>query len=335
LDRRNERVVSTGEKMRIVALEEHFLVPPLVHAHFDASSNPGYSPESDIVLGDLDVGRLSAMDEHGITQQVISASMPGADLLDGDAGIRFAQETNNRLGEAVRRHPGRFGGFAHLPMREPNAAADELERAVSDLGFRGAMVNGLTDGRFLDDERFTPVLARAVALDVPIYIHPNLPPKAVYDCYYQGLPGRTGPLLASGIFGWHSETAIHVFRLVLAGTFEKFPGLTVIVGHMGEMLPFMLGRADDVLMSRGANPISQTIVENVYITTSGVFHISPFLNALTAFGADRIMFSVDYPYSANAPARKFFDALPLSPADRIKIAHGNADRLLKLDVSTR
>ncbi|AIO34881.1 amidohydrolase family protein [Burkholderia cenocepacia] len=321
--------------MRIVALEEHFLVPPLVHAHFDASSNPGYSPESDIVLGDLDVGRLSAMDEYGITQQVISASMPGADLLDGETGIRFAQATNNRLGEAVRRHPSRIGGFAHLPMREPVAAADELERAVRDLGFRGAMVNGLTDGRFLDDERFAPVLVKAVELDVPIYIHPNLPPKAVYDSYYQGLPDRTGPLLASGIFGWHSETAIHVFRLALAGTFDKFPGLTVIVGHMGEMLPFMLGRADDVLMSRGAKPISQKIVENVYITTSGVFHISPFLSALTAFGVDRIMFSVDYPYSGHAPARKFLDALPLSPIDRCKIAHGNADRLLKLDVPAR
>jgi predicted TIM-barrel fold metal-dependent hydrolase len=321
--------------MRIVALEEHFLVPSLVHAHFDASSNPGYSPESDAVLGDLDVGRLSAMDEYGISQQVISASMPGADLLDGSAGILFAQLTNNRLGEAVRRYPGRFGGFAHLPMREPEAAADELERTVLDLGFRGAMVNGLTDGRFLDDERFAPVLAKAVALDVPIYIHPNLPPKAVYDCYYQGLPGRAGPLLASGIFGWHSETAIHVFRLALAGTFERFPGLNVVVGHMGEMLPFMLGRADDVLISRGLNPISETIVEKVYITTSGIFHISPFLNALTAFGADRILFSVDYPYSTHAPARRFFDALPLSPADRIKIAHGNADRLLKLNVTTQ
>jgi predicted TIM-barrel fold metal-dependent hydrolase len=316
--------------MRIVALEEHFLVPSLVHAHFDPGSNPGYSPQTDALLGDLDAGRLSAMDEYGITQQVISASMPGADLVDGDAGIRFARETNDRLGEAVRRHPDRFGGFAHLPLREPEAAADELERAVRDLGFRGAMVNGLTDGRFLDDDRFAPVLARAVALDVPVYIHPNLPPKAVYDAYYQGLPGMAGPLLASGVFGWHSETAIHVFRMALAGTFEKFPGLTIIVGHMGEMLPFMLGRADDVLRSKGLDPIGPTIVDRVYITTAGIFHISPFLNALTAFGADRIMFSVDYPYSANAPARKFLDALPLSPADRIKIAHGNADRLLKL-----
>ncbi|HEX7913504.1 MAG TPA: amidohydrolase family protein, partial [Paraburkholderia sp.] len=137
------------------------------------------------------------------------------------------------------------------------------------------------------------------------------------------------------IRSWHSETAIHVLRLALAGTFEKFPGLTVIVGHMGEMLPFMLGRADDVLLSRGAKPVSQTIVDNVYITTSGVFHVSPFLNALTAFGADRIMFSVDYPYSAHAPARRFLDSLPLSPADRVKIAHGNADRILKLGVSTK
>src|SRR5260370_8607431 len=143
-------------------------------------------------------------------------------------------------------------------MREPNAAADELERAVSDLGFRGAMVNGLTDVRFLDDERFTPVLARAVALDVPIYIHPNLPPKAVYDCYYDGLPGRAGPLLASGIFGWNSETAIHVLRLALAGTFDKFPGLTVIVGHMGAMLPLLLACAAAVLVRPRANPILQT-----------------------------------------------------------------------------
>ncbi|WP_158660447.1 amidohydrolase family protein [Paraburkholderia terrae] len=156
----------------------------------------------------------------------------------------------------------------------------------------------------------------------------------MYESYYQGLPGRAGALLASGIFGWHSETAIHVLRVVLAGVFDELPGLTVIVGYMGEMLPFMLGRMDDVLMSRGLDPISETIVDKGYITTSGIFHISPFLNALTVFGADRILFSVDHPHSANAPARKFLDALPLSPADKVKIAHGNADRILKLNVQT-
>jgi predicted TIM-barrel fold metal-dependent hydrolase len=319
--------------MRVVALEEHFLVPSLVHGNFDARSNPGYTPESDAVLADIGASRLRDMDEHGITYQIVSASMPGADLLDGRAGISFAAATNDRLAEAVKGQPNRFGGFAHLPMRTPEAAADELERAVRDLGFRGAMINGLTEHQFLDHPRFAPILARAEALDVPVYIHPNLAPKPVYEIYYDGLPGRAGPLLASGLFGWHAETAIHVFRLVLSGTLEKFPRLTLIVGHMGEMLPFMLGRADDVLMSRGgfAEPISNTIVDRVYITTSGVFHLSPFLNALTTFGADRIMFSVDYPYSSNGKARAFLDSLPVSPADKTKIAHANADRLLNLD----
>lgn len=318
--------------MRIVALEEHFLVPSLVEEKFDPATNPGFTAERRTKLGDIGVGRLKDMDAHGITQQVISATLPGADLLNGEEGIHFAKATNDRLAEAVRQQPTRFGGFAHLPMREPEAAADELERTVRDLGFSGAMVNGLTDNRFLDDPRFDPILKRAARLEVPIYIHPNIPPQAVYDIYYSGLPGLAGPLLGSGVFGWHSETAIHVLRLALSGTFERHPKLTIIVGHMGEMLPFILGRADDVLMERAGftAPISKVITERVYITTAGVFTVSPFLNALTTFGADRIMFSVDYPYHRNAQGQFLLDALPVSHADREKIAHGNADRVLKL-----
>ncbi|MDB6162089.1 MAG: amidohydrolase family protein [Gammaproteobacteria bacterium] len=318
--------------MRVVALEEHFLVPSLVEAKFDPSTNPGFTAERRNTLGDLGETRLKDMDAHGITQQVISATLPGADLLDGTEGIEFAQATNDRLAQAVREHPTRFGGFAHLPMREPQAAAEELERAIRELGFSGAMVNGLTEHRFLDDPRFDPILKTAARLEVPIYIHPNIPPKPVYDIYYAGLPGLAGPLLGSGVFGWHSETAIHVFRLALSGTFERHPKLTIIVGHMGEMLPFILGRADDVLMERAGftTPISKVITDRVYITTAGVFTVSPFLNALTTFGADRIMFSVDYPYHRNAQGRFLLDALPLSHADREKIAHGNADRVLKL-----
>jgi predicted TIM-barrel fold metal-dependent hydrolase len=319
--------------MRIVTLEEHFLVPALVAAHFDPSTNPGFTSTTAARLADIDAGRLKDMDENGISQQVISTSLPGADLLDGAAGIHFARETNDELAKAVRCHPNRFGGFAHLPMREPEAAADELERAIRDLNFSGAMINGLTEDRFLDDLRFEPVLARAAALDVPIYIHPNIPPRSVYDVYYAGLPPLSSALLASGVFGWHSECAIHIFRLALAGTFERHPNLTVIVGHMGELLPFMLARADDVLMRRAGftKPISEIIVKHVYITTAGVFTIPPFLTALTTFGADRIMFSVDYPYHDNIQGRFLMDALPVSPIDRIKIAHGNADRILKLD----
>ncbi|AIO34834.1 amidohydrolase family protein [Burkholderia cenocepacia] len=318
--------------MRIVALEEHFIVPSLLEAYFDLRTNPGLTPVRKEKLTDLGNGRIKDMDDHGITYQVISASMPGADLLDGKEGIQLAAQTNNTLAAALRRHPDRFGGFAHLPMREPSAAADELERTVLNLGFCGAMVNGLTDNRFLDDPQFDPVLERAAALDVPIYIHPNLPPKAVYDIYYDRLPGPAGALLASGAFGWHSETAIHVLRLVLTGAFEKHPKLTVIVGHMGEMLPFMLGRADDILIGHGGlrRPISETIVERVYITTSGMFTTPPLLTALATFGADRIMFSVDYPFSQNSQGKAFFETMPVSPADRAKIAHGNADRVLKL-----
>lgn len=318
--------------MRIVALEEHFMVPSLVNAHFDQSSNPGLNSTTRDRLADLETGRLRDMDAHGISQQIISATLPGADLLDGDAGIRFARDTNDALARAVRRHPHRFGGFAHLPMRAPEAAADELERAVRDLGFTGAMVNGLTQDRFLDDQRFDPILQRAAALDVPIYLHPNIPPKAVYETYYAGLPALSSGLLASGVFGWHSECAIHVLRLALAGTFERHPNLTLIVGHMGELLPFVLARADNVLMRHAGftQPVSETIIRQVYITTAGVFTIPPFLNALMTFGVDRIMFSVDYPYSDNAQGQSFMESLPLSPADRMKVAHGNADRVLKL-----
>jgi len=322
--------------MRIVALEEHFLVPELVEEKFDPFTNPGFTVERRNTLADLGGNRLKDMDASGITQQVISATMPGADLLDGAEGIRFAKATNDRLARAVREHPTRFGGFAHLPMREPHAAAEELERAIRELGFSGAMVNGLTEHRFLDDLRFDPILQTAARLEVPIYIHPNIPPKPVYDIYYAGLPGLTGPLLGSGVFGWHSETAIHVFRLALSGTFERHPKLTIIVGHMGEMLPFMLGRADHVLeLNAGFTaPISKVITDHVYITTAGIFTVSPFLNALTTFGADRIMFSVDYPYDHNAQGRSFLDALPVSHADREKIAHRNADRVLKLKPAT-
>lgn len=318
---------------RIVTLEEHFMATPLVDAIPKLSDiTRGWKPGWKGKLGDLGDGRLRDMDENGITVQVISATVPGADLLDGQEGIDFAKGTNDRLAAQVRQHPDRFAGFAHLPMRSPEAAADELERAVTRLGFRGAMINGLTEDRFLDDARFAPVLARAAALDVPIYIHPNVPPKAVFDAYYSGLPLAEEMLLSRPAFGWHAEVAIHVFRLALSNTFDKYPGLKIIVGHMGEMLPFMLDRMDHAatdlaFLDKG---ISDILLDHVYITTAGVFSTSAFLCALTKFGVDRIMFSIDYPYSGAPLGKSWLDSVPLSPADKLKIMHGNADRLLKL-----
>lgn len=321
--------------MRIVALEEHFIVNELIEDRGPAFSEAmrWLTPVLRGRLADLDAVRLREMDEAGITVQVMSASMPGADLIDGDEGVVFARRVNDALATAVRRRPNRFAGFAHLPMRTPGVAADELERAVVDLGFRGAMINGTTNGRFLDHPDFFVLLERAAALGVPLYLHPNMPPAQVWDAYYSGLPGISGTLLATGAFGWHSETAIHVLRLLLSGTLDRHPALTLIVGHMGEMLPFMLDRADDVFAHHSdfAGSIGNTLRNRLYVTTSGFFTMPPFLAALATFGADRILFSVDYPFNSNATGKSFLDALPVNRADLDKIAHANADRLLKLD----
>jgi uncharacterized protein len=274
------------------------------------------------------------MDAGGITTQVLSVAGPGADLVPGQPGIDLARAYNDALAEACARHPTRYRGFAHLPMLTPDAAADELERAVEDLGFHGALVNGATDGRFLDDPAFEPFLARVEKLDLPIYLHPGIPTEPVRNAYYDNLPGNLSFVLALSAWGWHADTAIHTLRLALSGALDRHPGLKIVIGHMGEALPFMLDRIDETTAATAKTllrrSVRQTILDQVWITTSGFFTMVPFMAALMSFGVDRIMFSVDYPFASNARARAFLDALPVSPADRAKIAHGNADRLLCL-----
>ena len=197
------------------------------------------------------------------------------------------------------------------------------------------MVHGTTEGRFLDHPSYDALLAAAVELDVPIYIHPHLAPAAVREAYYSGLEQGAGRVLEAAGWGWHSETAIHLLRLVLAGTLDKHPKLKIIIGHMGEMLPVMLARADKVFaldIGHLQRPISQTVLDQVWITTSGIFTEPPFLAALQTFGIDRIMFSVDYPYAPNMAGRRFLNSISLAPADMAKLCHGNADALLKLKV---
>ncbi len=329
--------------MRIVALEEHYTVPRIVAGISpDAVARRGF-PGPDFVWGqttkrnelaDLGDARLADMDASGITVQVLSVAGPGADLVPGQPGIDLARAYNDALAEACARHPSRYRGFAHLPMLAPEAAADELERTVTQLGFRGVLVNGATDGRFLDDRAFEPILARAEALGLPIYIHPGIPVPAVRSAYYDGLPGNFSFTMALSAWGWHAEVAIHTLRLVLSGALDRHPGLNIVIGHMGEALPFMLDRIDETTAAQAKTSlrrsVRQTILDQVWITTSGFFTMVPFMAALMSFGVDRIMFSVDYPFASNARARAFLDALPVSPADRAKIAHGNADRLLRL-----
>jgi predicted TIM-barrel fold metal-dependent hydrolase len=330
--------------MRIVALEEHFSVPSLSRRIAqDVIFRRGFRPRKITpgapnpmeLLPEIAEGRLKSMDDAGISVQVLSNAGPGPDLLPGADGIALAHEINDHLAAAVARHPDRFAGFACLPLQSPDACPAELERAVKQLGFVGTMVNGTTEGRFLDHPSYDGLLAAAVALDVPIYIHPHIPPEAVRQAYFSELPEGAARVLETAGWGWHSETAVHVLRMVVAGTFDRHPKLRIIIGHMGEMLPMMMARADQVFqhdIGHLERPITRTILDQVWLTTSGIFDQPPFLAALQTFGIDRIMFSVDYPFAPNKKGRAFLDNVALAPVDKAKLAHGTADALLKLKV---
>jgi predicted TIM-barrel fold metal-dependent hydrolase len=328
--------------MRVVALEEHFTAP-----HITGRIDPavikarGFIPRKAPkdragpmeLLPDLGERRLKLMDEAGISLQILSLAGPGPDLVPGADGIAMAREVNDFLAETCAKHPTRYMGFAALPLQSPEACADELVRCVKELGFPGALINGTTDGRFLDHPSYDSLLAAAIELDVPVYIHPHIPPAAVREAYYSGLEPGASRVLSTAGWGWHSEVAIHLLRLVLAGTLDKHRKLKIIIGHMGEMLPVMLDRIDKVSaldIEHLARPITQAIHDQVWITTSGIFTQPPFLAALQTFGIDKIMFSVDYPFAPNAAGRRFLDTASLSPDDMAKLCHRNADALLKL-----
>ncbi|HEV2687260.1 MAG TPA: amidohydrolase family protein [Bryobacteraceae bacterium] len=320
--------------MHTIALEEHYatqalLDAPTVSRQFDIGSFPQMKAN----LFDLDAGRIAAMDAAAIDLQVLSLSAPGVEQLDAADAIAITRDANDQLGAAVLRHPARFAGFAALPSPEPEAAADELERTVQVYGFKGGQVSGHIRGRYLDDHFFWPILERAEALQVPLYLHPSPPPRAVIESIYSGFTPQITALLASGAFGWHVDTALHVLRLIISGAFDRYPGLQVIVGHQGETLPFMLPRFDIALppqVTRLAHPVSAYLRENVHYTFGGFNWTPAFLDLLLQVGADRIMFSTDYPFASMVAARGFLDQLPVSPVDRERIAHGNAERLLRL-----
>ena len=330
--------------MRVVTLEEHFTVPAVAKKIDPAAIKargfrsrkiaPGRANPMEL-LPEIGEKRFKSMDDAGITTQVLSNSGAGPDLVPGPDGVALTREVNDYLAGVVTKHPKRLAGFATLPMASPDACAAELKRAVKDLKLVGAMIHGTTDGRFLDHPSYDGLLAAAVELDVPIYIHPSVPGAAVFDAYYAGLPEGADRVVSTAGWGWHSEVAIHALRMVFAGTFDKHPKLKMIIGHMGEMLPVMLARIDEVSkadVDHLKRPPSQTIVEQVWITTSGIFSQPPFVAALQTFGIDRIMFSVDYPFAPDARGRDFLNEVALAPADMKKLAHGNADALLKLKV---
>ncbi|HMG58547.1 MAG TPA: amidohydrolase family protein, partial [Burkholderiales bacterium] len=232
----------------VIALEEHYWDAEVAKTF---GSGEARSPELRQRLDDLGALRIREMDEAGIDVQVISHGAPSTQRLDVATAVPLARRANDRLHQAVRAHPERFAGFAALPTADPKAAADELERAVTKLGFKGAMVHGPTNGVFFDDKRFWPIFERAQALDVPLYIHPSSPVQAVADAYYKDYLDKF-PQLLTAAWGYTVETATHGIRMILSGAFDKHPRLKIILGHLGESLPFSAWRIN-MALSRGAD----------------------------------------------------------------------------------
>ena len=281
-------------------------------------------------LGQVGDTRIAEMDAAGIDVQILSLTAPGTEQLEAADALVLAREANDYVAEAIARHPDRLAAFASLPTAAPDKAAEELQRMVQ-RDFKGAVINGHTRGRYLDDLAFAPILECAEALDVPIYLHPTQPPQAVIDASYGGFSPLLGELLAGPGWGWHVETAVHVIRMILGGVFDRHPGLQIIIGHLGETLPFMMRRMDLMQAAAGIKrPISAYLRENVHYTVSGFNYPSVFQLLLAEVGVDRIMFSADHPYASMEGARAFLDELPISSAEREKIAHGNAEWLFRM-----
>ena len=324
--------------MRTVTVEEHFLSPGFVGGagrqfteNFRNNGNRGIK----IVEQLQEVGdkRVAEMDAAGIDVQVLSLNYPGVEQAEAADAVSAAQESNDFLAEAVKKHPTRFAGLASIPTSSPDAAVKELERRIRQQDFKGAIINGHNRGRYLDDKFFWPILECAEALAAPIYLHPTIPPKEVVEASYGGFPPNVTTLLSGSAWGWHIETSVHLIRMILGGVFDRFPKLQIVIGHLGEGIPFMLPRLNRNLstqVTKLQRPVGTYLRENVHYTFGGFNFTATFINLLMEVGVERIMFSVDYPYGSMEEARAFLESLPVSPADKERIAHGNAERLFKV-----
>jgi uncharacterized protein len=322
--------------MRTVTVEEHFAHPeffdgPGREFREQARSGPRGAKLFE-QLSDVGAKRLAEMDAAGIDMQLLSLQYPGTEQLEAAEAIAVARAANDFLAAAVTQNPTRFAGLAALPTGAPDKAAAELADRVRS-GFKGAIINGHNCGRYLDDKFYWPILECAEALEAPIYLHPTRPPQAVIEASYGGLAPEVSWMLSGPGWGWHIETAVHVIRLIVGGAFDRFPKLQVVIGHLGEGLPFMLPRLD-INMAPALTKLKRSLGDylrgNVHYTFGGFFFPATFLDLLLEVGVERIMFSVDHPYGSMARGRAFLEQLPVSAADRERIAHGNAERLFKV-----
>jgi predicted TIM-barrel fold metal-dependent hydrolase len=324
--------------MKTIALEEHFVTADFLKA----TGAYGHSVPEPMralrdKLHDLGEARIAAMDEGDITLQILSLAAMGVDTLAPADQTSVLRGVHDELASAVAAHPDRFAAFATPGLKDPAAAVKELERCINTLGFKGFYVDGTTDGKFLDAPEFFPVLEAAEALRVPLYLHPAPPTAIVQNAYYADLPGDTGTLLSIAGWGWHAENGLHLLRLIVSGVLDRLPNLHVIVGHMGEGVPYALARSSGILSpaAKLKRTVTETILDQVHVTTSGYFTRPPFDCAREVLGLDHLMYSVDYPFSPNTRGRDFLASLQSSdPALTLEemeaLTHTNAERLLRL-----
>jgi 2,3-dihydroxybenzoate decarboxylase len=318
-----------------IALEEHFALPDTLADSTRYASGHSWSLLEQQLL-DLDDRRVSEMDAHGIAYALLSLNSPAIQAIpDRSRAIAMARRANDVLAEAIARKPARLGGFAALPLQDPDAAAEELTRAVTELGLKGALANGFSqvgssdDVVYYDHPAYEPFWRRVAELDVPFYLHPREPLPS-REPIYEGHPWLLGP-----VWAFAAETAVHALRLMCSGLFDRHPRLTMILSHLGEGLPYNAWRIDHRLrkMPQGL-PARRTITEylrsNVFLTTSGNFRTPTLMDAIAEVGTDRVLFSVDYPFEETADAAEWFDRAPIAERDRISIGRDNAVRLFKL-----
>ncbi|MEH6305634.1 amidohydrolase family protein [Olivibacter sp. CPCC 100613] len=321
--------------MKLIAIEEHFLTKAVREAW---SKNPDKDdPTQNLHLGEIenrleDIGnvRLQLMEETGIDVQVLSLTSPSLHNL-GSESINLAIETNNYITEIIRKTPDRFQGFAALPMYTPKEAAKELERSVNELGLKGAMLCGRTREKNLDHKDFWEVFECAETLGVPLFIHPQIPQKAVRDIYYTGFDDMTDLAFSTFGLGWHYEAGIQFVRLILAKVFDRFPNLQIILGHWGEVILFYTERLASLnRATQLSKPFIDYVRQNLYITASGMFSHDYLQRSLEIIGIDRILFSSDYPYQYRQghDARNFLEATALSDEDKRKFAFANWEQLI-------
>ena len=294
----------------------------------------------DTGLAEIGPRRIGAMDEAGIKVQILSAHTPGVQDVPGREGIDFAYRLNKMLVDGpMATYPGRFQGFATLPLQSPEASADELERAVRENGLVGALTNGIIGKKFLDHPDFEPVLARAEALDVPIYIHPGIPPDEVFQIYYSNMRPEyqtefQDQVLSISAYGWHQEVVTQCLRMITSGVFDRFPNLQIIIGHMGEGLPFFYERIvekmSEVTKSTLNKPFEQYFHDNFWFTTSAFFQDELLHLLLKYISVDRVMFATDYPFVNMKDGTDWFRAVNLPRETKEKIAFRNAEKLFRI-----